>query len=1170
MNSNFGTQSKLNRSARNRKRSRAANQRRLSSESLESRVLLAGDTLAWHNATMPMDTTGDGRVTAIDALAVINTLNSSGPQNVDVAAASPGLLDVNGNGVVSAADVLQIINHLNAAHGEGDAKVQVRLAVTAADTEDVVSSLQPSDEFALRAYVSDITPEEFGVFASYIGVDYEAGLADVNGDVQHCDDNSNVPATCRGNEYGNGTTDPSGANDVSVDGVMSEMGGFAGLSPLGSGEFLLFSIPMVAEDTAGTQTLTFSGSPAAELPIHETLVYGIGIPEPVLPEEIMFVNASVEVVGSAEPVIALDDSYAGDEDVAISVNAADGVLANDQPDSGLTAQLVTDAANGTVTLDADGSFTYEPNADYFGEDSFTYTATDGSQTSEAATVTLDIAPINDPPVAVDDAYTTTAGVSVIRLDSAEGLFANDFDVDSDGFTFTGATDGPFDGTLTVGPNGGFVYLPNAGFVGTDTFTYMIVDTEGAISEPATVTVTVNEPGGGNVAPVANDDAYSVDEDMTLTVDPAGVLLNDTDEDGDALTSTLVTPANDGVVTLNDDGSFTYVPDADFNGVDTFFYEVSDGELTDSAAVTITVNAVNDPPVAVDEEYTTSAGSQLVVDAANGVLANDSDPDGDDLTALSVRDPANGVLDLASDGSFTYTPDADFIGTDSFQYAVQDVTDVPLTRFATATIVVEPAGDLQVAFRVEVTDAVGTVIDSIDTGEAFTLSVYVDDITPTPQQGVFAAYTDVTWTPGLATVIGALEFGVNYPNGQTGSTSTQGLIDEAGAFDGLNELGPDEQLLFSVPMQATGSGTLTFATDPADDLPFGNVLLFETLNDAVPSELISYGSTSLTVMGLANPVAIDDAYDADDGVVSASAATGVLANDLGTGGELTAELVDGPTDGSLQLNDNGSFVYVADEGFIGTDTFTYQAESDGNTSNVATVTISIGEVLPGTLSGSVYFDTNNNGTFDAVEHAFGSVEVTLTGTDIFGNAVSRVTSTAVDGSYGFASVMPGDYVVTETQPAIVIDGIDSFGGAVSSLNDAHAVELASGEVLSGLNFGERGLQPAYFGNPLFMTSAFRGGVGIGIGPDGETSWFCHDSGWGTFSSVSATLSGSQVNITAVAVNGERFESSVAITDSRVRVLGNASNGYLVRLMGSSSDFGLQPSSAAAAVDAVFGS
>ncbi|WP_048320802.1 Ig-like domain-containing protein, partial [Crocosphaera watsonii] len=138
--------------------------------------------------------------------------------------------------------------------------------------------------------------------------------------------------------------------------------------------------------------------------------------------------------------------------------------------------------------------------------------------------------------------------------------------------------------------------------------------------------------------------------------------------------------------LNTDGSFEYIPNANFNGTDTFTYQANDGELNSSpATVTITVNPVNDAPVASDDQYSVDEDTTLTIETADGVLGNDTDVDGDTLTSLLVDAPNNGNLTLNTDGSFEYVPNANFNGTDTFTYQANDGTDD--SNIATVTIIV---------------------------------------------------------------------------------------------------------------------------------------------------------------------------------------------------------------------------------------------------------------------------------------------------------------------------------------------------------------------------------------------------------------------------------------------------------------------------------------------------
>jgi len=204
---------------------------------------------------------------------------------------------------------------------------------------------------------------------------------------------------------------------------------------------------------------------------------------------------------------------------------------------------------------------------------------------------------------------------------------------------------------------------------------------------------VNDP------PVAVGDAYSVDEDSSVTVAAPGVLDNDTDAEGDPLTSAVVSDVSNGSLTLNADGSFIYTPNADYNGTDSFTYKANDDSADSNVGtVTITVNTANDPPVATDDTGSVTEGGTLN-QAAPGVLSNDSDPENDALTVstTSVTPPTNGSLTLNADGSYTYSPDSAFIGDDSFVYEVCDTE--PLCDTATVAIIVNPSVPVTVEVRV---------------------------------------------------------------------------------------------------------------------------------------------------------------------------------------------------------------------------------------------------------------------------------------------------------------------------------------------------------------------------------------------------------------------------------------------------------------------------------------
>lgn len=289
-------------------------------------------------------------------------------------------------------------------------------------------------------------------------------------------------------------------------------------------------------------------------------------------------------------------------------------------------------------------------------------------------------PTNQAPVATDDAYAMNAGATLTV--AAPGLLGNDSDPDGDPITAQLDT-APTHGTLTLAPDGGFGYTPDAGYAGSDSFTYVARD--GSLAS-AVATVTINVAAMVNQAPTATADAYGTQADTPLNVPAPGLLGNDSDPDGNAITAQLATAPAHGSLNLAADGSFIYTPEAGYVGSDGFTYTAFDGSLASAPTnVTIDVAApVNQPPVAVGEAYTMQADATLTVPSP-GVLGNDSDPEGSPLSAQVATAPAHGSLTLAADGSFVYVPSAGYFGSDSFRYVAHDGTQASAPATVSITV-----------------------------------------------------------------------------------------------------------------------------------------------------------------------------------------------------------------------------------------------------------------------------------------------------------------------------------------------------------------------------------------------------------------------------------------------------------------------------------------------------
>jgi VCBS repeat-containing protein len=562
-------------------------------------------------------------------------------------------------------------------------------------------------------------------------------------------------------------------------------------------------------------------------------------------------------------------------------------LANDSDPEGdpLSAVLVSGPANGTLSLNPDGSFSYTPVANYFGTDSFTYLANDGGADSAEATVVITINPMPDAPQANDDAYSIGED-HVLAPSATQGVLANDFDPEDMTLTAELLSE-PEHGILVFNSDGSFSYTPDENFHGSDSFTY-IANNGVEASEVKTLAITV-EPI--NDWPEAVTDSYDIPADSALLLDAAdGVLANDADIDGDTLTARLLRDPLHGTLSMNDDGSFSYTPNPGFTGQDQFYYQASDGKAY-SNVVQVVINVgedagggeENSPPQGVADNYTITAGETLELDGP-GVLANDSDADSDPLSAALVDGPANGTLVLESDGSLSYTPSEGFVGSDSFTYEVSDgaATSGPVT------------------VTIDVTDP------NVDPGE---------NVAPTSASDNFVTSVD---TPLNISPTGVLANDTD-ANGDTLSAT---LID--GPSHGTLALAADGS--FSYTPSAGFSGVDTFTYQASDGVLVGNIATV-TIN-------IVSGNNS-------RPNAVNDQYTMTADSTLEIATAGVLANDSDAQGSLlTAVLFSAPQHGTVSLAADGSFAYTPNAGYTGLDSFIYRAFDGESYSALAAVTIRI--------------------------------------------------------------------------------------------------------------------------------------------------------------------------------------------------------------------------------------
>ncbi|MBL3526896.1 MAG: tandem-95 repeat protein [gamma proteobacterium endosymbiont of Lamellibrachia anaximandri] len=381
-----------------------------------------------------------------------------------------------------------------------------------------------------------------------------------------------------------------------------------------------------------------------------------------------------------------------------------GTLTGSDANAGdvLAFSVVSQGTSGTVAItDAvAGTYTYTPtDNDFNGTDAFTFRVSDGTASSNVATVAVTITPVNDAPTADDDAGATDEGGSV-----SVNVLDGDADVEGDALSVTNLSV-PANGAATLNADGTVTYTHDGGETISDSFTYTANDGTDD-SAPATVNITVTPV---NDAPVGVADSGATLEGGTVTID---LLANDSDAESDPLTISGMTLPVNGQLLDNGDGTVTYIHNGGETVSDSFTYRANDGDLTSElTTVTIAITPVNDLPTADDDAGTTAEGGSVTV----SVLVGDADAEGSALTVTNLSVPANGAATLNADGTVTYTHNGSETISDSFTYTANDGTAD--SAVATVNITITPVNDVPVA---------GADSGTLDEGGSVTIDLLAND------------------------------------------------------------------------------------------------------------------------------------------------------------------------------------------------------------------------------------------------------------------------------------------------------------------------------------------------------------------------------------------------------------------------------------------------------------
>ncbi|WP_417328661.1 Ig-like domain-containing protein [Halomonas cupida] len=741
-------------------------------------------------------------------------------------------------------------------------------------------------------------------------------------------------------------------------------------------------------------------------------------------------------------------------------------------DYGTLAITGLDLATGVVTY----TYVLEQRADHLAgpvADSFTMSLTDGDGDVIAHAGSLAITILDDQPTAGNDQQgitenTSPRGVSGSVLDNDEtGADATEQPITGvaggsgtpDALSIGQPVDGQY-GSLTLNADGGYVYVldeTNAavdalqkGEALTEVFTYQYTDADGS-TVTATLTVTIH---GANDAPEAQAESLTVAEDNS----GAGQVTA-SDVEGDDLSYNITTPPAHGTVVIEADGSYTYTPDSNYNGRDSFEVTVSDGHGgTTVVKVPVTVTPVNDAPTAANDTASAVEDQTLEVPASEGVLSNDHDLDGDTLavsgfTIEGMTETFNagdtavidgvGALTLNADGSYTFEPALNYHGSlPDVRYTISDGHGGE----ASARLLVEVRGQDD-----------NVVIDGLDDGSANGTDGSVNEagLADGTDADSSSERLDGSFDAGPADSLRSLIIGGTTVTIAQLRDSAESPIEIAGRHGTLTITGYDASTatvsyqyeLTSAVSHAGGDASEVFTigvTDvDGDTTARAGRLAFEIIDDT-PRPMDDTDSVSEgRDRAISGSVSGNDVTGADG---AEAAVTGVGTDEKTTAADHVGEAITGAF-GTLTLNADGSYRYVLDnsnseinalqKGEVLTDTFTYQTTDADGDAVIATLRITIDGVN----------DAPEATTETVTVPEDGSATGQVIGTDVEGDDLAfrlddgPMHGTVVVNEDGSFTYTPDQNFTGEDSFTVVVD--DGHGGTtvvtvpvtVTPVNDA---------------------------------------------------------------------------------------------------------------------------------------
>ncbi|MCR9305554.1 tandem-95 repeat protein [Vibrio diabolicus] len=775
-------------------------------------------------------------------------------------------------------------------------------------------------------------------------------------------------------------------------------------------------------------------------------------------------TAGITVLEVNDPPIAGATSYSVNEDEVITISSAQ-LLANASDVEGEVAidSVSYSGSDGIFTDNGDGTFSFAPNENFYGDVSLDVVVTDEDGATVATNANIDVLPINDAPVSGNLAYSVDEDGSITL--SQEQLLAQAGDVDGDDLTASKLT---VDGNATVVANddGSFTITPDADFNGDIDIQFNITD--GTDTIQATADLTVNPV---NDLPVPQDQQFSVEEDGTLQFTDADLLAGATDIDGDNLTVDGISyTGSDGVLTDHGDGTYTFAPNENFNGDVSFSFGVSDGTETVPANVDVSVTPVNDPPVAGSTSYTVDEDNAITI-SDEQLLANSSDVEGAVSIDSVTYSGSDGVFQDNGDGTYTFMPNENFSGDISLDVIVADeqgaidettagitvieVNDPPVAGPTSYTIdedsvltfsesqILANASDIEgdvelVGISYEGSDGIFTVNGdgtcSFAPNENFNGQVQLDVTIQDENGATVDTHINVDVLPiNDPPVSGDLAYTINEDSSIT--LSQEQLLAKAGDIDSENleaiNLSTDDNA--TIQYNDDGSYTITPDENYNGDLD----LTFDIIDNDGGSVQVGLDITVNPVNDL--PQAQDQQFTVEEDGTLLFTDADLLegASDI-DGDDLSIEnvLYTG-ADGVLTDNGDGTYRFAPNENFNGDVQFTFDV-SDGTGSTPAFIDVSVTPVNDPPVAGSTSYTVQEDGQITISDE-----QLLANSSDMEGDvALANVSYSGNDGSF----VDNGDGTYTFT-PYENFDGNISLDVTVIDQDGATDTTTASIDVIA---------------------------------------------------------------------------------------------------------------------------